>query len=64
MAKKFNLIKKITTREQAQDKAIEFQGWLSEQSLSYGELSIYARYFEKLAKKFRLVREFRENGII
>lgn len=31
---------------------------------SYGELVEYQAYFEELAKKFDLVEEFKENGII
>ena len=46
------------------DKAIEWQMWASEQCLSYGELYEYANYFYKLAKRYGLIKEFRENGII
>jgi hypothetical protein len=54
----------IKTKEQARQKAIDFQQWQSAQSLSYGELAKWAAYFEKLAEKFGLRDEFRENGII
>ena len=32
--------------------------------LSYGELAILSDFFTKAARRFGLVREFRENGII
>jgi hypothetical protein len=54
----------VTTREQAQTVAIEWQAWMSENSLSYGELADWQGYFEELAERFDLVEEFRENGII
>ena len=46
------------------DKAIEWQRWASEQCLSYGELYEFAIYFNKLAKRYGLIKEFKENGII
>lgn len=52
------------TAEQARDKAIEWQNWQAEQSLSYGELAEWRAYFEALAVKFpELADEFKENGI-
>ena len=56
--------KKTMTKEDARQEAIDWQYWASEQSLSYGELAEYADYFGKLARKFGLTEEFRENGII
>ena len=56
--------KEIRTRGEARQAAIDWQRWQSEKSLSYGELSEWQGYFEKLAKKFNLKREFKENGII
>ncbi len=57
-------LNQVTTTGEAQDLAIDWQHWASEQSLSYGELADYAAYFEALAAKFDLVDEFQENGII
>lgn len=54
----------IKTEEEARQKAIDYQHWASEQSLSYSELSEWSSYFENLAQKFDLVEEFKENGII
>lgn len=51
-------------QQQARDKAVEYQLWASEQNLSYGELYEFAEYFRKLAKRYGLIKEFRENGII
>ena len=49
---------------QAEQLAIDWQAWQSEQALSYLELSYYTSYFEYLAQKFNLTSVFRENGII
>ena len=51
-------------KERARDKAVEWQTDFSNHSYSYGELAYYGDYFEKLAKRYGLVKEFRENGII
>ena len=45
-------------------EAIDWQHSLNEKDLSYGELATDQYKFEKLAKRYGLVREFRENGII
>lgn len=52
------------TREDARKYAIEWQEWASGQNLSFGELVIMSNMFEKLAKKFDLTEEFKENGIL
>lgn len=49
---------------EAQDFAIEYQNWASNQDLSYGELVYYTNYFEELGKRFNLTDEFKENGIL
>lgn len=54
----------ITTPIIAQQIAIEWQHWFSENSISYGELSAYQHYFTILAERFGLTDEFKENGII
>lgn len=51
-------------KEEARDKAIEWQREASERCLSYGELAEAGAYFYKLAKRYGLVKEFKENGII
>lgn len=61
---KMTNIETIKTKEEAQNTAIDWQHWMSEQSLGYSDLIEWSSYFEKLAKKFNLKREFKENGII
>ena len=53
-----------TTQAEARQYAIDWQNWVSEQNLSYAELTEWQDYFQKVAKKFDLVAEFKENGII
>lgn len=54
----------IDTEGEAQDLAIDWQAWLQEASLSYGELAEWQDLFTDLGSKFNLTDEFRENGII
>lgn len=54
----------VTTAAEARQKAIDWQAWASEQSLSYGELVEWQDYFESLAQQFDLTDEFKENAII
>lgn len=54
----------IKTKAEARQKAIDWQLWSSEQNLSYAEFSQWQVYFKSLAKKFNLVKEFKENCII
>jgi hypothetical protein len=56
--------KDIKTKDQAIWLAIDWQKWSSEQDLSYSELADWAMFFTKLGRKFGLLKEFRENGII
>lgn len=51
-------------RTAAREMAQEWQGIAAETALSYGELGIIAAFFETVARRFGLLREFRENGII
>ena len=57
-------ITEIKTEEEAREEAINFQRWVSEQSLSYSEIAEFSGFFETLGKKFNLTEEFKENGII
>ena len=54
----------VKTKEDARTMAMDYQMWASEQNLSYGEVSTYQNYFEQLGKKFKLTKEFKENGVI
>lgn len=51
-------------KARARDKAVEWQSDFCDQNYSYGELVYWADYFRGLAKRYGLVREFEENGII
>jgi len=59
-----NTVKQAQTAGEARDYAIEWQHWINDQELSYGEIADWHSVFEKLAKKFDLVEEFVENAII
>jgi hypothetical protein len=54
----------IKTKEQAREYAIDFQNRIAIKKLSYKELFVYQNKLIKLAKKFQLIEEFQENGII
>lgn len=56
---KYN-IKKYETQQQA----IEWQKDFENQNCSWDDLLTWQTYFEKKAKRYGLLREFRENGII
>ena len=62
--KLINKIKYQNGKQKAIDQAIEYQTKAGEDSLSYGEIHEYFIYFEKLAKRYGLKKEFKENGII
>ena len=44
--------------------AIEWQNDFYKHNYSYGELAYYGDLFERLGKRYGLLKEFRENGII
>ena len=50
--------------ENARQKAIDWQTDYCNNDYSYGELAAFTEYFTKLAKRYGLITEFRENGII
>lgn len=51
-------------KDAARQKAIDWQYEASQKNLSYGELAFFVNYFTKLARRYGLTREFRENAII
>lgn len=51
-------------KENARQKAMDFQTDYYNNSYSYGELAEFTEYFTKLAKRYGLTEEFKENGII
>ena len=60
----FTLNNTIKTKEDARSLAIDWQNWVSTQSLSYGEMFEYENFFRNLGEQFNLTEEFIENGII
>ena len=56
--------KYMIKKEEVRQKAIEWQLNYSNNNYSYYDLMIWQDYFYKLAKRYGLIREFKENGII
>jgi len=56
--------KEIKTKSEAIYFAVRWQNWMSDESLSFGELLEWQTVLEDLANRFDLVEEFTENGII
>lgn len=48
----------------AREKAIEWQLDFNNHNYSYLELAMFSERFEKLAKRYGLTKEFKENDII
>ena len=44
-------------------EAIDWQNDFAKHNYSYGELAEFGEYFEKLGRRYGLLKEFRENGI-
>ena len=51
-------------KERARQAAINTQQHFSENSYSMSDLADFSAYFEKLGKRYGLIKEFKENGII
>lgn len=49
---------------EAREEAIEWQNDFANNNYSYYDLMIWGDYFMKKAKKYGLIKEFKENGII
>lgn len=45
-------------------EAIEWQIGFCDADYSWGDLAYYGEYFEKMAKRYGLIKEFRDMGII
>ena len=58
---------KITTyatkKAVARQKAIDWQKDVANHNYSYGELCEFVMHYEKLGRRYGLLKEFRENGI-
>lgn len=50
-------------KERVRQMAIEWQYEASEHDYSYGELDYFGEIFNRLGKRYGLLREFRENAI-
>ena len=50
-------------KEMARQEAIDWQNDFCNHNYSYGELAEFGYYFEKLGRRYGLLKEFRENGI-
>ena len=51
-------------KSEAINKAIEWQNAFSDRVISYEELSEETEHFAKIAKRFGLIRMFKQEGII
>ena len=51
-------------KEKTRQQAIEWQIDFENQGYCWGDLIIYHQYFEEKGKRYGLLKEFRENGII
>lgn len=51
-------------KEKTRDEAISWQMAFSEESLSYGELCEIYKKLEEKARRYGLLREFAENGVL
>ena len=52
-----------TKKEMARQEAIDWQNDFGNHNYSYGELAEFGEHFEKLGRRYGLLKEFRENGI-
>ena len=51
-------------QEKARNEAINWQSTFTDSNYSYSEIAYWQGYFTILAKRYGLVKEFKENGII
>ena len=51
-------------KQKARETAMDYQTVIMNNSLTWGELLEYQDKLETLARRYGLVKEFRENGII
>jgi hypothetical protein len=54
----------LKNKEDARQYGIDYQKWASEQNFSYEEVFCNQIKLKQIAKKFGLVKEFKENGIL
>ncbi|MBQ0097349.1 MAG: hypothetical protein KBS62_00215 [Oscillospiraceae bacterium] len=51
-------------KDRAREKAVDIMYRLSDVAISYGEIATIQDYIYKLGKRYGLIKEFTENGII
>ena len=51
-------------KEKARNEAIDWQADFCNHNYYWSELAYFSAHFEKLGKRYGLLREFKENGII
>ena len=51
-------------KARARAEAITYQQEAADRAQSWGEVAYWCDYFQKLAKRYGLIKEFRENAII
>ena len=54
----------LERKAKAREQAIRWQAEFQYHNYSYSELADCQVHFEKLGKRYGLIREFKENGII
>ena len=50
-------------KERARREAMDWNADVATRPMSYGELAIWQGHFERLGRRYGLLREFRENAI-
>lgn len=58
------VLKAIKTKECARSFAIQWQSDFDLKAMDWGQLALWSVVFRKLGKKFGLLREFKDNGIL
>lgn len=51
-------------KENTRNEAMDWQADFTNHNYSYSELAYFSTYFETKARRYGLIKEFRENGII
>lgn len=56
--------KYLEIKEKLREEAKEWQSDFQNNNFSFGDVAYYTNYFYKKGKKYGLLKEFKENGII
>ena len=60
----FKSVAEVKTKDEARQIAIDWQSYQSNLAMSYYDICWCVKYFTALGKKFCIIKEFKENGII